>query len=96
MLVATGVSKMFRNIEGATGMKNISLFNTKQDHENILRELKRGVKKVTIVGANMDSLEFVSSMRREFPKVHISVLDENRESVVHQQYGKSVADSLVQ
>lgn len=96
MLVATGETKLFRNIEGSDKMKNITLFNNKQDHENVLRELKRGVKKVTVVGANMDSLEFVSTLRREFPKVHISVVDENRESVVHQQYGKSVADSIVQ
>jgi hypothetical protein len=77
-------------------MKNICVLNNRQDHEAITRELKRGIKKVTVVGANMESLEFVSTLRREFPKVKITVVDDNRESVVQQQYGKEVSDSIFQ
>ncbi len=77
-------------------MKNICILKNRQDHETILRELKHGAKKVTVLGANMESLEFVSTLRREFPKVTITVVDDNRESVIQQQYGKQVADSILQ
>lgn len=96
MLVATGASKLFRRIPGTEGAKNIAMLRNRQDHENIHRELKRGIKKVTVLGVNMESLEFVSTLRREFPKVHITVIDDNREHIVQHQYGKQVADSLIQ
>ena len=95
MLIATGVTKLYRQIPGAENMKNIRILKNLDDHQAILRELKRGIKKVSIVGLNMESLEFVSTLRREFPKVHISVIDDNRETVIQQQYGKKVADSII-
>ena len=96
MLVATGVSKLFRNIPGSKELKNIAMLNNRQDHQEIYRELKKGIKRVAVLGLNMQSLEFVSTLRREFPKVHITVIDDNREHFIQQQYGKSVSDSIIQ
>ena len=42
----------------------------------------------------MESLEFVSTLRREYPKASITVIDDNRESRVQSQYGKEVAKSI--
>lgn len=95
LLLATGCSKLFRKIPGTEGMKNIAALDTRQDHEAIARELRRGLKNVTVVGLNLESLEFVSTLRREYPKVKISVVDDNRENALQTQYGKSTAEALV-
>ena len=83
-------------IPGCLEAQNISMMHNRQDHEKLVRELKRGIKKVTVLGANLESLELVSTIRREYPKVHITVIDENRENYLETQLGKEVAKSLIQ
>lgn len=77
-------------------MANLVKLHNRQDHEYMLRELKSGVKKMVVFGANMESLEIVSTIRREFPKIHITVVDDNRETSIEHQYGKEVTKSLIQ
>jgi uncharacterized NAD(P)/FAD-binding protein YdhS len=83
-------------IPGSLEAGNIVILNSKLDHEYMARELKQGVKRVSIIGANLESLEIVSTLRREYPKLHITVIDENRESILEAQFGKEVANSLIQ
>lgn len=75
---------------------NIFQVHNKLDHESFLRELKKGVGKIAVLGANLESLELVSTLRREYPKIEITVIDENRESVLDNKFGKDVAKSLIQ
>jgi hypothetical protein len=96
MLYAAGGAKLTRMIPGSLDADNIVLLHSKVDHEYMARELRRGVKRVAVLGANLESLELISTLRREYPKIHITVIDENRESALETQLGKDVANSLIQ
>lgn len=96
MLFAAGNTRIIKNVPGLDGKVNLFNLHTRQDHENLMRELKNGVKKIAVMGLNMESLETVSTIRREFPKIHITVIDDSRENMIEQQYGKDVAQSLIQ
>lgn len=95
LVVATGATKKPRQIDNDTDKTNISFLENRVDHVNLRYRLKN-VKKLTVMGLNMESLELVSTLRREYPKVHITVIDDNSESVIHTRYGEKVAKNLIQ
>ena len=50
-----------------------------QDHEKLKNKLP-DMKKLTILGCSLKSMEFVNTLRREFPDIELLVVDENDES----------------
>lgn len=95
-MYAGGGNKIARYIPGSEQTSNLVLLHSKIDHDYMMREIKRGIKKMTVLGVNMESLELVSTIRREYPKIHITVIDENRETYLDVQFGKDVSNSLIQ
>jgi hypothetical protein len=95
--VATGGDKLARFIPGSFNVENLVVLHSRLDHEHMAREFNRGdIKNVTVLGANLESLELVSTLRREYPRIKFTVIDENRETSLETQLGKDVATSLIQ
>ncbi len=94
LVVATGISKRPRKIDNDE-RNNISFLENRVDHINLRYKLKN-IKKLTVMGLNMESLELVTTLRREFPKLHITVIDDNSESLIQLKYGEKVARNLIQ
>lgn len=69
---------------------------TREDHRKLRDALEsKKIKNLSVVGMNMESLELISTIRREFPKVRITVVDDNRESALACKYGKEVEQALI-
>lgn len=96
-MIATGARKIARKIPGDFNNDNISYLETRKQHKELREGLEeKKIKKLAILGLNMESLELAATIRREFPKVHITVLDENRENMLMTKYGADVANAIVE
>jgi Pyridine nucleotide-disulphide oxidoreductase len=95
LVIATGATKRPRKIDNDDRKKNITVLENRVDHVNLRYRLKN-IKKLTVMGLNMESLELVTTIRREYPKVHVTVIDDNSESMIHIKYGEKVARNLIQ
>lgn len=49
-----------------------------------------------VLGLNIESLEFVEAMRKEFPKVNVKVMDINNDSTLTQTYGPDITKEILQ
>ncbi len=78
LLCCTGVSEVVRNIPGLYS-ENMYFLRNIQDHEKLKNKLP-DMKKLTILGCSLKSMEFVNTLRREFPDIELLVVDENDES----------------
>jgi nitrite reductase/ring-hydroxylating ferredoxin subunit len=94
LIVATGVTKRPRKIENDE-KRNISFLENRVDHVNLRYRLKN-IKRLTVMGLNMESLELVTTLRREYPKLHITVIDDNSETMIQLKYGPQIAKNLIQ
>ena len=71
------------------------MFECRKDHESVKIALENGIKNLTVFGLNMESLEFVSTVRREYPKVKITLIDDNKEPIIKEKYGEKVMLGLI-
>ena len=94
VVIATGVSPVAREIENDQNKRNISYFEDRRDHVALRANLEK-IKDLTVMGLNMESLELVTTLRREYPRINVTVVDENIDNMLVTKYGKDVADSLV-
>lgn len=62
VVLATGVTKQPRTIEGSHSANNISMFECRKDHQSVKNALETGIKNLTVFGLNMEALEFVSTV----------------------------------
>jgi hypothetical protein len=95
-VLSSGARRVPRQIPGNEQRHNVSMLETRFDHENLKAALDSKIKNLTVFGLNMESLETISTIRREYPKVNITVIDDNIESYIQVKYGEEVAKSLIQ
>lgn len=94
VMVGTGARRLPRIIPGDSKRTNITNLENRYDHLK-LRSALKSIKKLTVVGLNMESLQFMTTIRREYPKIHITCVDDNRENILIEKYGKEVSNSLI-
>ena len=96
LVISTGTRPDPRPIKGAYARKNVLQFQSMNDHRQLKTYLESSkVKHLTIHGLNMESLEVVSTIRREYPKVRITVVDDNPENILIERYGETISKSLI-
>jgi apoptosis-inducing factor 3 len=96
LVIATGTRPDPRPINGAYARKNVLQFQSMNDHKQLRNYLEKGkVKHLTVHGLNMESLEVVSTIRREYPKVNVTVVDDNPENILLERYGDNISNSLI-
>lgn len=96
LVIASGLRPDPRPIKGSYARKNVLQLQSMNDHRQLKNYLENGkVKQLTVHGLNMESLEVVSTIRREYPKVKVTVVDDNPENILIERYGDSIAKSLI-
>lgn len=81
-----------KNIEEKS---NISFIRTVDEHKRFREFLESGkAKKITIFGMNPDSYEMVSTLRREYPELELSVVSSDKQSWTKTSYGHQVSSAL--
>lgn len=48
---------------------------------------KNKIEKLLVLGYNLESLEFVEALNKQFPKIKIQVIDTDKDSPVGQHFG---------
>jgi len=94
LMVASGSRPEPREIEGLAQQNNVSFLRDIDDHKKIKEYLDK-VKNVTIIGAGIIALETAATIRKEYPKVNVHVIEENEELAIDEKLGKDVADVLL-
>lgn len=53
------------------------------------------VKKMIVMGLNIESLQFIQAINKEFPNVGIKVMDFNRDNTVVEMLGSDIGDEIL-
>lgn len=64
-------------------------FRNKVQHLKMLKFLnKHNVKNMIVFGLDQYTLEFLHSLRLQFPDIHVKVIDVERENKIFETYGE--------
>ena len=106
LLVATGVVQKVPAFESITVnsdkdnkirlAENVFCpLRSKEQHQKLVSFLNRNpVRHLLVLGYNMESLEFVDALHREFPEVKVTVIDNEKDSAVAEIFGPDVEKAL--
>ena len=87
---------------------NVSFLRDIEDHKKIKSHLDKVknvvsgtfcIKKVilkTIIGANFIALETAATIRKEYPKINVHVIEENEDLALDEKLGREVADVILE
>lgn len=68
----------------------------KNEHKRMLKYLNMyPVRNMFVLGLNVESLEFIAEMYREFPEVKIKVMDFNKDNSVNEMFGPEIGAEIV-
>lgn len=107
LLIATGLVHKFPAIEGLTideerdlrinlAENVFSPIRSKEQHIKFNTFMnKHTIKNLLVMGYNVESLEFIYALRKEFPDVKITVLDTQRDSQVSEHVGPEVEKAII-
>lgn len=56
---------------------------------------KNTIKSLLVLGYNVESLEFIYALKREFPDVKLTVLDTERDSQISEHLGPEIEKAIV-
>ncbi|KRX10397.1 Rieske [2Fe-2S] iron-sulfur domain [Pseudocohnilembus persalinus] len=95
LVIATGSLPASTKFKGTKEQKNLLYLEDIEDHKK-LREQLETAKNITVMGANVRSLETAATIRKEYPHIkEIYIIDENKENPLKETYGKELADELI-
>lgn len=107
MLISTGLVHKFPSIEGITIDEardlNINLaenvfspIRSKEQHIKFNTFMnKHTIKSLLVMGYNVESLEFIYALKKEFPDVKVTVLDTEKDSQVSEHLGPEVEKAVL-
>jgi NAD(P)H-nitrite reductase large subunit len=109
LLLATGAHYEKRELIGYKKNSNNFLFlRNFADHQKLKQKLENIEKLVkifyliknyidilSIIGCNIQSLELAATIRKEYPKIDILIIDENERTIVEEKFGMPFFQSLV-
>lgn len=107
MLIATGLVHKLPTIEGITTdeERDFSIrlpenvfcpIRSKEQHIKFNTFMnKHTIKNLLVLGYNVESLEFIYALKREFPDVKLTVLDTERDSQISEHLGPEIEKAIV-
>lgn len=95
--IASGSKKFRKKINKEERKKNVMTLNNIRDHKKMRHYLENGAGKVVLLGINLESLELASTIRLDYPKVEVKIIDPNQahKNYLYRTLGKEVSDSLI-
>lgn len=71
-------------------------FRNKVQHLKMIKFLnKYSVKNLIVFGLDQYTLEFLQSLRKEFPDIHVKVVDVERENKIFEIYGEELGKNIL-
>ena len=71
-------------------------YYNKREHLRLMKYLNMyDVKKMIVMGLNIESLQFIQAINKEFPNVGIKVMDFNRDNTVVEMLGPDIGDEIL-
>jgi hypothetical protein len=107
LLIATGVVQKIPTLESITvnSEKDMKIklaenvfcpLRSKEQHQKLLTFLnKNSIKHLLVLGYNMESLEFIEALNKEFPDIKTTVIDNEKDSTICEYLGPDIEKAIV-
>lgn len=94
LLISTGSTYKIRAVENLTGNDKAFYLRNKHDHQRIRQKLEE-VRSVAIVGISPKSMEFCSTLKKEYPHIKVTMLDENKKCKLENKFGETIHNEML-
>lgn len=87
VVLSTGSNIMVRDVEGYNDQFNIQKFTDLKDYQQLQKALPK-IKRLTVLGMNLKSLQLVSTIKQTYKDLEVIVIDENEKDNVEDNFGR--------
>ena len=108
LLIATGTLQKLPTIEGITTREKLDVdihlpenvfcpLRSREQHKKLNHFLNlNNINSLLVLGYNMESLEFVHEIKKEFPDIKLTIIDSQKDSSVSELVGPEIEQSIAE